>query len=116
MGVWKRYVISYLHFEFKYVISWFQSIFRWSRLYNNRPYLHYLQDLRKRVIKILVILAILVIVITTFGIKMYDYGEYVIPILYPDLFDNIAIQTMAVMRQNLLPHNITLIQTTPGQA
>ena len=47
---------------------------------------------------------------------MIDYGPYKVVILYPDLFDNIAIQTMALMRQDLLPHNVTLIQTSPGQA
>ena len=47
---------------------------------------------------------------------MVDYGPYKIVILYPDLFDNISIQTMALMRQDLLPHYVTLIQTSPGQA
>ena len=47
---------------------------------------------------------------------MLDYGPYKIVILCPDLYDNIAIQTMALMRNDLLPHNVTLIQTSPGQA
>ncbi|MFZ0327015.1 MAG: hypothetical protein WAL66_06900, partial [Nitrososphaeraceae archaeon] len=67
-------------------------------MYNNRPYLQYLQDLRKRVIRSAIIFVILVIIITTFGIKVLDYGPYKIVILYPDLYDNIAIQTMALMR------------------
>jgi sec-independent protein translocase protein TatC len=68
------------------------------------------------VIRIAIILVILVIIITTFSIKMLDYGPYKIVILYPDLYNNIAIQTMALMRQDLLPNNVTLIQTSPGQA
>ena len=63
-----------------------------------------------------IIFVILVIIITTFGIKVLDYGPYKIVILYPDLYDNIAIQTMALMRQDLIPNNVTLIQTSPGQA
>ena len=78
--------------------------------------MQYLQDLRKRVIRIAIILVILVIIITTFGIKVLDYGPYKIVILYPDLYDNIAIQTMSLMRQDLIPNNVTLIQTSPGQA
>lgn len=78
--------------------------------------MQYLQDLRKRVIRIAIILVILVIIITTFSIKMLDYGPYKIVILYPDLYDNIAIQTMVLMRNDLLPHNVILIQTSPGQA
>ena len=78
--------------------------------------MQYLQDLRSRVIRIVIILVILVIIITTFSIKIVDYGPHKVVILYPDLFDNISIQTMALMRQDLLPHNVTLIQTSPGQA
>ena len=63
-----------------------------------------------------IIFVILVIIITTFGIKVLDYGPYKIVILYPDLYDNIAIQTMALMRKDLIPNNVTLIQTSPGQA
>ncbi len=47
---------------------------------------------------------------------MLDYGPYKIVILYPDLYDNIAIQTMSLLRQDLIPNNVTLIQTSPGQA
>ena len=75
-----------------------------------------MQDLRKRVIRIAIVLVILVIIITTFSIKILDYGQYKFVFLYPDLYHNIAIQTMALMRQDLLPNNVTLIQTSPGQA
>ena len=47
---------------------------------------------------------------------MLDYGPYKVVFLYPDLYDNIAIQTMSLMRQDLIPNNVTLIQTSPGQA
>ncbi len=67
-------------------------------------------------IRIAIILVILVIIITTFSIKMLDYGQYKVVFLYPDLYDNIAIQTMSLMRQDLIPNNVTLIQTSPGQA
>ncbi|MFZ0326623.1 MAG: twin-arginine translocase subunit TatC, partial [Nitrososphaeraceae archaeon] len=67
-------------------------------------------------IRIAIILVILVIIITTFSIKMLDYGQYKVVFLYPDLYDNIAIQTISLMRQDLIPNNVTLIQTSPGQA
>ena len=47
---------------------------------------------------------------------MLDYGQYKVVFLYPDLYDNIAIQTISLMRQDLIPNNVTLIQTSPGQA
>jgi sec-independent protein translocase protein TatC len=47
---------------------------------------------------------------------MLDYGQYKLVFLYPDLYDNIAIQTISLMRQDLIPNNVTLIQTSPGQA
>ena len=67
-------------------------------------------------IRIAIILVILVIIITTFGIKMLEYGQYKVVFLYPDLYDNIAIQTISLMRQDLIPNNVSLIQTSPGQA
>ncbi|MFZ0329407.1 MAG: twin-arginine translocase subunit TatC, partial [Nitrososphaeraceae archaeon] len=67
-------------------------------------------------IRIEIVLAVLTILNTTLSFKTFDYDGYRIPILYPDLFDNIAIQTMTLMRQSLLPDNVTLIQTSPGQA
>jgi sec-independent protein translocase protein TatC len=78
--------------------------------------MQYLQDLRRSVIRIAIVLVILVIIITTFSIKILDYGQYKVVFLYPDLYHNIAVQTMALMRQDLLPNNVTLIQTSPGQA
>lgn len=62
------------------------------------------------------VLTVLTILNTILSFKTFDYQGYRIPILYPDLFDNIAIQTMTLMRQSLLPDNVTLIQTSPGQA
>lgn len=67
-------------------------------------------------IRIAIVLVILVIIITTFSIKILDYGQYKVVFLYPDLYHNIAVQTMALMRQDLLPNNVTLIQTSPWQA
>ena len=48
-------------------------------------------------IRIAIVLVILVIIITTFSIKILDYGQYKLVFLYPDLYHNIAVQTMKTL-------------------
>ena len=67
-------------------------------------------------IRITIILVILIIIIMTFSIKMLDYGPYKIVILYADLYNNIGNPNHGVKRIDLLPNNVTLIQTSLGQA
>jgi sec-independent protein translocase protein TatC len=52
----------------------------------------------------------------TFSINFLDFNEYKIPILYPDPINNISVQVISEIKKNLLPENVTLIQTKPGQA
>ena len=82
-------------------------------------------ELRSRILRIAIIIIIFIIFCITFGISFYSIkidlfytSDNVItfPIMYPDLFNNIAIQTTTFMKLMLLPAGVDLIQTAPGQA
>ena len=82
-------------------------------------------ELRSRILRIAIIIIIFIIFCITFGISFYSIkidsfytSDNVItfPIMYPDPFNNIAIQTTTFMKLMLLPAGVDLIQTAPGQA
>jgi len=81
-----------------------------------RPLMEHLQELRVRITKIAIVVGIIIIVSISFGIKTYDINGQAIPLLYPDPLNNVAIQLMTVMKQDLLPENVQLVQLAPGQA
>ena len=49
------------------------------------------------------------------SIHLFDFDGFKIPILQPDPVKNMAGQLILFIKQNLLPKNVNLIQTTPGQ-
>jgi sec-independent protein translocase protein TatC len=81
-----------------------------------RPLMEHLQELRGRLFKIAITVGIITIFCVTFGIKTYDINGYAILLPYPDPLNSIAIQLMTVMKEDLLPSNVTLVQLAPGQA
>src|SRR5215475_9563471 len=78
--------------------------------------LEYLADLRLRIIRILIVIAVIAFICMTFGIHIFDYGGFRFPILRPDTLNNVASQVIVFISDNLLPENVKLIQTAPGQA
>lgn len=81
-----------------------------------RPLMEHLQELRVRVVKIAIVVGIITIVSISLSIRMFDVNGYAIPLPYPDPLNNIAIQLMTVMKEDLLPANVELVQLAPGQA
>ncbi|MDX1370976.1 MAG: twin-arginine translocase subunit TatC [Nitrososphaeraceae archaeon] len=82
-------------------------------------------ELRSRILRIAIIIIIFIIFCITFGISFYSIkidsfyttdNVITFPIIYPDPFNNIAIQTTTFMKLMLLPTGVDLIQTAPGQA
>lgn len=82
-------------------------------------------ELRSRILRIAIIIIIFIIFCITFGISLYSIkidsfyttdNVITFPIIYPDPFNNIAIQTTTFMKLMLLPPGVDLIQTAPGQA
>ncbi len=52
----------------------------------------------------------------TMSITTFDFGNYNVPIIYPDMPHNISSQIISFMRDTLLPKNVSLIQISPSQA
>jgi sec-independent protein translocase protein TatC len=51
----------------------------------------------------------------SFSIHLFDINGFKFPILQPDLLNNVAGQVILFIKENLVPENVTLIQTAPGQ-
>ena len=84
-------------------------------------------ELRIRLIHIVICIAIITIISMSFGIKTaiipialpsQDAGQQqnlTLYYLFPDPFNNIALQLTSFMKDTLLPPEVRLIQTAPGQ-
>ncbi len=77
--------------------------------------LHF-QELRKRLLKIVLVIGIITAFILTFHAEPIQVNE--ITLYYPTFepLNNIAAQITNNMKLNLVPENVQLIQTAPGQA
>lgn len=76
----------------------------------------HLDELRKRVLRIVITVGIITVFIITFHLTPIEY--YGISMYYPtpDPLDNIAAQMTNYMKNQLVPNEVQLIQTAPGQA
>jgi sec-independent protein translocase protein TatC len=61
-------------------------------------------------------MALMIIISITLGVTFIDVNGLKIPILFPNSFDNIAVQIIFLLNSNLIPNNVNLVQTSPGQA
>jgi sec-independent protein translocase protein TatC len=77
----------------------------------------HLDELRVRVLHVALAIIIITIFAMTFDLRPINVGGG-IPLAYPfpDPINNIATRTTLFMQQTLLPDNVTLVQTQPGQA
>lgn len=50
------------------------------------------------------------------GVTFIDVNGLKIPILFPNSFDNISVQIILLLHNDLIPNNVNLVQTSPGQA
>jgi sec-independent protein translocase protein TatC len=76
----------------------------------------HIEDLRTRILHIVIAVAILTIFSMTFGFRPFEFNGVVLYYPYPDVFHNFAIQITSSMQSALLPPGVKLIQTAPGQA
>ena len=81
--------------------------------YKQVSFLEYTGELRSRIIRIFVAIVIVTIFCLSFGISIYDLNGYEIPLPHPDIWNNISVQTIHLMKSNLLPQNVNPIQLTP---
>jgi sec-independent protein translocase protein TatC len=81
------------------------------------PLRQHIEELRSRILHIVISVIIVTVFTMSFGIKPLELGGAVLFYYpYPDPFHNIAIQITKFMQETLLPAEVKLIQTAPGQA
>jgi sec-independent protein translocase protein TatC len=81
------------------------------------PLRQHMEELRSRILRIVICVIIITVFSMTFGIKALELDSSILIYYpYPDPFYNIAIQITKYMQETLLPPEVKLIQTAPGQA
>jgi len=76
----------------------------------------HLDELRKRVLRIAIVMGIITVFVLTFHAEPFEFAGSTLYYPTPDPLDNIAAQITNHMRENLVPEDVQLIQTAPGQA
>jgi sec-independent protein translocase protein TatC len=76
----------------------------------------HLDELRSRILRILLVVGIITIFILTFHLTPTEFGQTILYYPTPDPLHNIAAQITNFMKDNLVPPDVQLIQTAPGQA
>lgn len=76
----------------------------------------HLEELRKRLIRIVLTVVIISVFILSFHLNAFDYNGVTLYYPTPDPLDNIAAQVTVAMKNQMVPESVQLIQTAPGQA
>ena len=76
----------------------------------------HIEELRKRLLRIVVTAGIATILILTLHVEPFQAGSYTLYYVVPNPLDNIAAQITVHMKNTLVPEGVQLIQTAPGQA
>jgi sec-independent protein translocase protein TatC len=76
----------------------------------------HLDELRLRVLRVVLAIVIVTVFAMSFDLRPVDYGG--IPLVYPfpDPVHNVSTRLTFYMQESLLPEEVELIQTAPGQA
>ncbi len=73
----------------------------------------YSDEIRYRLIRILMVFGILFGIFVIFKIKYMTLFNYRFPFIYPDPFDNIGAQTLFLLKSHILTSNTTLLVLKP---
>ena len=76
----------------------------------------HLDELRSRIVRILIVVGIITVFILTFHLTPIEYNGVTLYYPTPEPLDNIAAQFTNYMKEQLVPEQVQLIQTAPGQA
>jgi sec-independent protein translocase protein TatC len=76
----------------------------------------HLEELRKRLLRIVLVIGIITAFILTFHAEPIQIGQITFYYPTPEPLNNIAAQITNHMKFNLVPEDVQLIQTAPGQA
>ena len=76
----------------------------------------HLVELRKRILRMVAAVGIITVFVLTFHTNAFDYNGVTLYYPTPEPLDNIAAQITVMMKDQLIPETVQLIQTAPGQA
>jgi len=76
----------------------------------------HLEELRKRLLRIVLVIGIITVFLLTFHAEPIQVGQVTLYYPTPEPLNNIAAQITNHMKVNLVPEDVQLIQTAPGQA
>ncbi len=76
----------------------------------------HLNELRKRILRIVIVVGVITVFLLTFHAEHVDVSGVGLYYPTPEPLHNMAAQMTDYMRENLVPENVQLIQTAPGQA
>ena len=77
---------------------------------------HHLNELRKRILRIVLAVGIITVFLLTFHAEQVEFDDVLLYYPIPEPLENIAAQITNHMKENLVPEDVQLIQTAPGQA
>jgi len=77
---------------------------------------YHLEELRKSILRIVIVIGIITVFVLTFHVTPFDVAGVTLYYPTPEPLDNIAAQITNHMSDNLVPNDVQLIQTAPGQA
>ena len=76
----------------------------------------HLDELRKRLLRIVIVIGIITVFLITFHAEPIQVDQVTLYYPAPEPLNNIAAQIIKHMNENLIPQEVQLIQTAPGQA
>ena len=77
---------------------------------------YHFDELRRRILRIVLVIGIITMFVLSFHLEPFEVQGFHLYYPYPDPMDNLAAQITNHMRQDLVPEDVQLIQTAPGQA
>ena len=80
------------------------------------PLTSLLAEIRSRVVRIFIVTGFLTLVCMSVGVSLINLNGYELPALHIDTFNNISVQIISLLKNDLVPDNIDLVQTAPGQS
>ena len=76
----------------------------------------HLEELRRRILRIVIVVGVITGFLLTFHAESFDFGGISLYYPFPEPLNNIAAQITNYLSVTLVPEDVQLIQTSPGQA
>src|SRR3954454_22178370 len=76
----------------------------------------HVEELRARTLRVAVVIIIITIFAMTFDLRPIQINGITLVYPYPDPLHNLSVRLTFFMQDTLLPEEVSLIQTAPGQA